>query len=140
MKDYWELEPKLPNPKWFIIAFLVALLLVMGITCAKAETLKASWYSIESLKQEGTYRYSKGVMANGKLFKDDNLTCACRLYNLGDILLITNISNGKSINVVVTDRIGKRFAKTRIDLSKGAFKQIANLKQGLINIKVVKLN
>ena len=27
--------------------------------------MQASWYSVQSLKNEGTYKYSKGVMANG---------------------------------------------------------------------------
>jgi len=36
----------------------------------------------------------------------------------------------------VPDRIGKRFAKSRIDLSKRAFSEIANLKLGIIPITV----
>jgi rare lipoprotein A len=75
-------------------------------------------------------------MANGHLFSDDKLTCATRLYNLGTILRVTNISNGKSVIVKVTDRIGKRFAQTRIDLSKSAFQSIADLKQGVIPVSV----
>ncbi len=101
-----------------------------------ANTLQGSWYSVQSLKKEGTYAYSKGVMANGRVFKDSEMTCATRLYPLGTKLIITNLDNNKSILVVVTDRIGKRFAKTRIDLSKGAFMRIANIKDGLINISV----
>ena len=35
-----------------------------------------------------------------------------------------------------TDRIGKRFATKIIDLSQRAFAEIANLKQGLVSVKV----
>jgi rare lipoprotein A len=121
---------------------LVTCLILSALIClffakpVRAETLQASWYSIESLKKEGTYKYSKGVMANGKYFNDNNLTCATRLFPLGTLLCITNANNEKSVVVKTTDRIGKRFAKTRIDLSKGAFSQIANLDRGLIPIKV----
>ncbi len=98
--------------------------------------LKASWYSTDSLKKEGTWSYSNGIMANGQRFNDKALTCACRLYPLGTKLKITNLKNGQSVIVTVTDRIGKRFANSRIDLSQGAFSRIANLKEGLIIIRV----
>lgn len=98
--------------------------------------LTASWYSVESLKREGTYKTSKGVMANGRKFSDTNYTCASRLYPMDTYLRITNHNNRKSVIVKVTDKIGKRFATKRIDLSKGAFAKIANLKSGLVKVKV----
>ena len=126
--------------KFYTIAGLtVCLLLLLGLFCfCRAEqSLKASWYSIESLKQEGTFKYSKGVMANGRKFIDTNFTCATRLYPLGSILYVSY--GNKTVRVVVTDRIGKRFAKTRVDLSKSAFQKLADLKQGIIPIKVRKI-
>ena len=141
--DFVEPAPKwrLPNPYVFLPAVLVilALIIMLFAKLARAEqtlTLTASWYSVESLKKEGTFKYSKGVMANGELFSDDAFTCASRLHRLGVLLLVTNLANGKSVVVRVTDRIGTRFANKRIDLSRGAFAQIANLKQGVIPIKI----
>jgi rare lipoprotein A len=101
--------------------------------------MQASWYSVQSLKNEGTYKYSKGVMANGTLFVDDNLTCATRLYPLGTILRITNLDTKRSVEVKVTDRIGKRFTYKRIDLSKGAFSKIADCKSGIISCIVMEI-
>ncbi len=114
--------------------FTLAVFLINGI--CHADTLKASWYSMESLKKEGTYAKSNGFMANGRVFKDNSLTCAARLYPLGTKLMVTNLANGKSVIVVVTDRIGKRFAKSRIDLSRGAFQKIADLKKGILVVNV----
>jgi rare lipoprotein A len=105
-----------------------------------SETLKASWYSVESLKKEGTWKTSKGVMADGTLFNDNSYVCATRLYPLHTILCITNVQSGRSVIVRVADRIGKRFATKRIDLSKRAFSEIANLEQGVVPIKVEVLN
>lgn len=102
---------------------------------SRAVRLTASWYSEASLKQEGTWEKSKGVMANGQRFDETDYTCATRLYPLGTILKISH--NGKTVYCEVTDRIGKRFAKTRIDLSKAAFQQIASLKQGLVEVEVM---
>lgn len=98
--------------------------------------ITASWYSIGSLKQEGTWKYSKGVMANGQKFNNDLLCCANRLYPLGTMLRVTNLESGKTVIVETTDRIGKCFAKTRIDLSKRAFAEIADLEQGIVPVKV----
>jgi rare lipoprotein A len=103
---------------------------------AEQNNLKASFYSINSLEREGTTKFSKNIMANGKRFDENALTCATRLYPLGTNLKITNPKNKKSVTVKVTDRIGKRFATSRIDLSKAAFKEIADLKQGLVEINV----
>jgi rare lipoprotein A (peptidoglycan hydrolase) len=96
----------------------------------------ASWYSVQALKDEGTWLITQGRMANGKQFNENNFTCACRLYPIGTRLRITNTVNAKSVEVTVTDRIGKRFAKTRIDLSKRAFATIAPLEQGIVPITV----
>ena len=102
-----------------------------------AKILTASWYSRESLVKEGTWKDGKErMMANGQKCDDKQNTCATRLYSLGKILLVTNRENGRSIQVTVSDRVGKRFATTRIDLSKGAFSQIADLNQGLAKVTV----
>ncbi len=128
------------NSKVLVGALLGIMLLLGGCNqdpvWAEEITLKASWYSVESLKKEGTYKYSKGVMANGKLFRDNDFTCANRLYPLGSVLRITNLENGRSVIVRTTDRIGKRFGKTRIDLSRMAFNSISELSKGIIPIKV----
>lgn len=121
--------------------FLVLMVLLIGL--ARAETMQASYYSMDSLRKEGTYNKSGGIMANGKIFDENALTCAAgKQYKLGTKLLITNLDNGKSVLVTVTDRIGKIFYKTRIDLSKGAFLKLGCLYSGLIPIKahVVNIN
>lgn len=136
--EFKDPDPKLPNFLPFITAVLIMLVIVMlcFLRSAKAEDLKASWYSIESLKKEGTFKLSKGVMANGKSYNENSFTCATRLYRLNTVLYITNLKNGRTVIVKVTDRIGKRFANSRIDLSKGAFMQIADLKEGIVPISV----
>jgi rare lipoprotein A (peptidoglycan hydrolase) len=131
-------SPKKKINKWLWIAIGILLGTFLFKVCYGAEeiTLEASWYSIQSLKKEGTYRYSKGVMANGEKFNDDDYTCATRLYPLGSLLRIVNTKNNKAVWVKVTDRISKLFGETRIDLSKRAFAEIANLKQGLIPVEI----
>ena len=124
------------------IAALLTTVLIMHLSgSASAQVLKpaikASWYSAKSLVKEGTRKAGeKQIMANGKEFNENAMTAACRLYPLGTKLLITNLQNKKSVVVVVSDRIGKRFAKTRIDLTRAAFRKIAKLEQGIAPITV----
>jgi len=131
-------EQKLPDWFWFIISVIafLGLMLVFWLGGVRAEEiqLKASWYSVESLKKEGTFKYSKGVMANGKQFRDMALTCASCDYKLGTWLLIR--SGNKSVKVQVTDRTNSRFKGKRIDLSKMAFLRLSKLEAGVIPVKV----
>ncbi len=98
--------------------------------------LRASYYSNESLKKEGTWKKSKGIMANGQKYDEKAYTCATRLFPLGAKVKVTCLRTGKSVIVRVADRIGKRFTQTRIDLTPAAFNVIGELKQGLISVKV----
>jgi hypothetical protein len=131
----------LPNPRWFIPAVIIMLIIITAIFAhaTPPATLMASWYSIESLKKEGTWKRTKGVMANGEKFNDGTLTCATRIYPLGTRIRITCCKNSKTVLVRVTDRIGKRFAKKRIDLSRLAFSRIAELEDGLVAVKVERI-
>lgn len=122
-----------------ILAIVLGFVFLAGVAHAEPVRLTASWYSIASLKKEGTFKYSKGVMANGELFSDTEYTAASRMYPLGSFVSVTNIANGKSVKVRITDRIGKRFAATRIDLSAGAFGRIANHKSGVIQVLVERI-
>ena len=113
---------------------IITLVLLLLRVAAPAHALQASWYSMASLRAEGTFKYSAGITASGARFNENALTCACRLYPIGTWLKITNMANGRAVIVRVNDRIGRRFAKSRIDLAKAAFARIALLSKGIINI------
>jgi rare lipoprotein A len=78
------------------------------------------------------------LTASGEKFDKNKFTCASNYYKIGTMLEVTNISNGKSVVVKVNDRGG--FKGMKLDLSEGAFKRIANLKQGVLKVKVEKFN
>jgi rare lipoprotein A len=95
----------------------------------------ASWYSIESCKKEGT----SGIMANGEVFNDKEMVCASWDYPFETRLKITSLANAKAVIAVVKDRgPARRLVKKGriIDLSKGAFSKITDLKQGVIQVKI----
>lgn len=87
----------------------------------------ATWYNMHGHKT-----------ASGQRFHKDSLTAAYNYAKFGDILKVTNITNGLSVFVKVTDRMGNK-TKNRIDLSKSAFDSIGNPSSGRLNVKVEKI-
>jgi len=103
----------------------IILLLVAGI--ASAEIGKASFYTVKS---------SGLVTANGERYNEDAFTCASLDYKFNTFLKVTNIGNGKAVIVRVTDRGNFKKYGRILDLSRGAFAKIADLKIGVIKVKV----
>lgn len=74
-------------------------------------------------------------MSNGDKYHKDSLTCAHAKFPLGTLLKVTNIKNGKSVVVEVTDRCSNH-ARRIIDLSYAAAKQIGLIAQGMAAVRV----
>ena len=109
-----------------ILLSIIILLLVAGT--ASAEIGKASFYTVKS---------SGLVTANGERYNEDAFTCASMSHKFNTLLKVTNIENGKSVVVRVNDtgNFKKKYNRI-IDLSKGAFSKIADLKLGIIRVKI----
>ena len=122
--------------RWLL--FFIFFMLLFGVAfAADIQYLTASYYSRQSLIDEGTAKYNpRFIMANGRVFKDDGLTAACNSLRLGDRVRVTNLRNGKSVVVLVTDRTARRFKGKRIDLSISAMRQIDGIERGLEKVKV----
>jgi rare lipoprotein A len=119
-----------------IIAWLrylcLSLLLVLGFTPMSAQTHRgrATYYS---------KRATGSRTASGERLHHDSLTCAHRSYAFGTRLRVTNLSNGRSVIVRVTDR--GPFARGRIiDLSYGAARELGMLSQGVAMVEVQRVD
>jgi rare lipoprotein A len=84
-----------------------------------------TWYGG---KFNGNYTYS------GEKFDMNKMTAASNHFAIGTKLKVTNKANGKSVIVRINDK--GAMSKYTIDLSKGAFKKIAKLEEGRINVRV----
>lgn len=93
----------------------------------QAEQGIASWY--------GEWHHGK-PMANGKPFNMYKLTAAHKTLDLGTMVEVTNIENGKSVIVKITDR-GPYVEGRIIDLSKKAFSEIASTRKGVIDVELL---
>lgn len=74
-------------------------------------------------------------MANGRPYRPNAYTAASNNYKLGTRIKVTNRRTGASVIVTVTDRCGN----CSVDLSKAAFKAIANPRQGRVAVSVTRL-
>jgi predicted DNA-binding antitoxin AbrB/MazE fold protein len=72
--------------------------------------------------------------ASGEIFDMNSFTAAHRTLPFGTIVEVTNLSNGKTVEVKINDR-GPFGAGRVIDLSSAAFEQLASLGTGIINVQ-----
>jgi rare lipoprotein A len=73
--------------------------------------------------------------ANGEIFDQKKLTCACNVLPLGTWVKVTNLRNGKSAIVKVNDRIHPRMRRV-VDLSRAAAQKLGFISRGLTRVKV----
>jgi rare lipoprotein A len=92
----------------------------------------SSWYGDEC----------KGLpMANGQPFNPAAMTCASWDYPFGTKLRV--VHKARAVTVVVTDRgPAKRLYRKgrKLDLSREAFRRLAPLEKGLIEVKIFRLD
>ena len=98
---------------------------------------QASFYTIESCHREGT----SGITASGQPLNDGALTCALPShYYIGKRIRVTNTATGKTVTVTCTDygpNAHLVYEHNRIiDLSRAAFKKIANLEDGIAQVEI----
>ena len=65
----------------------------------------------------------------------DGMTAAHRTLPFGTVVTVTNLANGKSVQVTITDR-GPYIDGRVIDLNEPAFAEIANLSAGVVDVRV----
>ena len=73
--------------------------------------------------------------SNGERFNMNDYTCAHKSLPFGTILRVTNLANGKTVDVRVNDR-GPFVASREIDLSKAAAIKLGRIGSGTTKVKL----
>lgn len=73
--------------------------------------------------------------ANGEIFDQQKFTCAHNSLPFNTWIKVTNLRNGRSVVVKVTDRLHHR-NKRLVDLSSKAATKLGYIKRGLTRVKV----
>nr|WP_026207986.1 septal ring lytic transglycosylase RlpA family protein [Catelliglobosispora koreensis] len=71
--------------------------------------------------------------ANGEIFDPEAMTAAHKTLPFNSKVRVTNPDNGKSVTVRINDR-GPYIDGRCLDLSRAAFREIANLSQGVLDL------
>lgn len=121
-------------PKRHIFIFLlIVLAMVMLLADSEppySETGRASYYAIS---------LNGNLTASGEIYRHDSLTAAHNSLPLGTKLKVENLDNGKTVVVWVNDR-GPYVENRILDLSRAAFKQLAPLSEGLIEVEITEID
>ncbi len=91
-----------------------------------SETGLASWYG---------HPYHGRAAANGEIYDMEKFTAAHRTLPFGTVVRVTNLGNGKSVDVRIIDR-GPFVAGRIIDLSHAAAKTIEMIGPGVAQVRL----
>lgn len=121
-KKRWKMKKS-----FMLILLLICLLnLACGRKVGEAERGKASYYSKD---------FEGRITFNGEIFSNRKLTAAHKTLPMGTVVRVTNLANGKSIDVRINDR-GPFIEGRIIDLTERAFGKIGDKKLGTIDVSV----
>src|SRR3569833_1706279 len=113
------------NPVYLIV---LAAICFAFTSCGKfiTENGKASYYADN---------FNGKKTASGQTFNNNKLTAAHKTLPFGTVVTVKNKTNGKTVQVTITDR--GPYAKGRvIDLTKEAASQIGILNQGVAEVQL----
>lgn len=148
---------------WFRAIAPVGCAVIFGIGCAHTASVSSSLPG-SGRAVTGTYRSDKSVRtgekllatrtvtaswygpgyagkrtASGERFDPNRLTAASRTLPLHSVVHVTNLRNGRSVNVEVNDR-GPSARKRGLDLSPAAAHSIGLSDRGVARVKVTPLS
>ena len=93
---------------------------------ALPQTGQASWY--------GSAHHGRRT-ASGAIYDQTKLTAAHRSLQFGTRVVVTNLANGKSVEVEITDR-GPYAGGRVIDLSRAAAQALGMIDSGIANVRI----
>lgn len=80
-------------------------------------------------------RHDGNITASGESFDHQDLTAAHRTLAFGTQVRVTNLANGRTVTVKITDR-GPRIKNRIIDISLAAARQIGLQKKGVTRVRL----
>ena len=80
-------------------------------------------------------KFNGRTTANGEVFSNSDMTAAHNTLPLGTYVKVTNLRNGRSVIVRITDRLHRKNTRI-IDLTKNAARKLGFLTRGLTKVRV----
>jgi peptidoglycan lytic transglycosylase len=121
--DFMSEKPIMRCVKGMVLLFV---LLTLSPAFAAAEDGLASWYG---------GKFHGRMTSSGEVFNTNELTAAHRTLPFGTIVKVTNLDNGKSVQVKINDR-GPFVEGRIIDLSRAAAVQLGMIDSGVAHVSL----
>ena len=118
------------------IILLINVLLLTACSSMQSNKNK-NWLGYTQTGMASYYadKHQNQKTANGDIYQHNLKTAAHQILPFGTNVKVTNVANGKSVQVKINDR--GPFRKGRIiDLSKSAFTEIGELNQGVLKVRI----
>jgi rare lipoprotein A len=85
-------------------------------------------------------RFEGRLTASGSVFRQSAMLAAHREYPFGTVLRVTNLANGRAVELRVVDRLppatSERARRTVVDVSKRAAELLDFVREGRVPVKV----
>ncbi len=131
----------LSSRAWWLLG-LTGLVLIVALVVTRPATSNSSNPPNEVQLGRASY-YGPGFQgkrtANGEIFDQRKMVAAHRTLPLGSVVRVTNLDNGRQVELRVIDRgpYGKNYRNgTIIDVSKGAARRLDFIEDGLVRVRV----
>ncbi len=128
----------LPSARLMVVFIFCTLLYTQ--TIAQPNTPKAPLSHTNKRVLYGTAsfyadKFNGRQTANGEIFRQDKLTCACNVLPFGTWIRVSNVHNGKSVVVKVNDRLHPKMRRI-VDLTKASAMLLGYKSLGIVRVKV----
>jgi len=111
-----------------IFISIMFLIIILHVSTTAGSGQIASWYGGGEPLNTHT--------ASGEVFNPLSLACASWDYPFNTYLRVTNVLTGKNVIVRVNDRGPAKRLERAVDLTRHAFMAIADLRDGLVPVRV----
>lgn len=124
----------------YLLSKRIAVTLVFMLLCSTAKSYAQDSLQSNSKTIYGTASYYSNKFigrktANGELFDQTKLTAASNKFPLGKWVRVTNLRNGRTVNVRINDRMNRN-TKRVIDLTLKGAKKLGFIKSGITKVKM----
>ena len=125
---------------WFVSIWLILAGLPIKV---KGQTHKSDWGTQREDGKKVIYgvasyyanKFHGRKTANGEIFSQNKMTCACNVLPLGTWVRVTNLRNGRSVVVKTNDRLHPKIKRV-VDLTRAAAEKLGYISGGLTRVKV----
>jgi len=130
-----------PGKSFFYVAIITAFFFIPVNGTSQGRTTEADIKPKKTIRvfygQASFYanKFNGRKTANGEIFDQKKMTCACNVLPLGTWVKVTNLRNGRSVVVKVNDRLHPKM-KRIVDLSRTAAQKLGYISGGLTRVKV----